>query len=142
MAADRIGPMRAMWAIKSPDGSPMTEPPRYALARHTVRYVGEPVAIVIAETLSDAQDAAERVEIAYEALPAVRDARRAMSRGAPRVHDTAPGNVCFRWMRGDQDKVGAGFAAAAHVVAIDLVNHRVAGAAIEPRAIVAIPPTG
>ncbi len=142
MAADGIGPMRAMWAIKGPDGTPMAEPQRFALARDVVRHVGEAVAIVIAESQVAAQDAAERVEIDYEPLPGVTEGRLAVSPDAPQLHDIAPSNVCFRWVRGDAAKVEAGFAAAAHVVAIDLVNHRIGGAAIEPRAVMAVPPNG
>src|SRR5882757_135798 len=77
MAADGIAPMRPMWAVRSRDGSPMAEPPRFALARDTVRHVGEPVAVVVAETLAQAMDAAERVAVDYETLPAVTDARAA-----------------------------------------------------------------
>lgn len=140
MAADDVGPMRCMWTIKAPDGTPMVEPPRFALARGTVRHVGEPVAIVIAETPDAAQDAAERVGVDYELLPAVTNGTAAGM--FPRLHDGAPSNVCFRWARGDEAKVEAGFAAAVHVVAIDLINHRIGGAAIEPRAVVAVPPGG
>lgn len=142
MAADGIGPMRAMWAIKAPDGTPMAEPARYALARDTVRHVGEPIAIVIADTLVAAQDAAELVAVEYEPLDAVTDGRLAMSPKAPGLHAIAPSNICFRWVRGDTAKVEAGFAAAAHVVEIDLINHRIGGAAIEPRAVTAVPPNG
>jgi len=142
MAADGIGPMRAMWSITAPDGTPMAEPPRFALARDTVRHVGEAVAVVIAETLVAAQDAAERVEIDYEPLPSVTDGRIALSPEAPRLHGIAPSNVCFRWVRGDAAKVDAGFAEAAHIVDIDLINHRIGGAAIEPRAVTAVPPNG
>jgi len=77
MAADGMAPMRPMWAVRSRDGSPMAEPPRFALARDTVRHVGEPVVAVIAETLAQALDAAERVAVDYAPLPAVTDARAA-----------------------------------------------------------------
>ena len=142
MVADGVGPMRAMWAIKGPDGTPMAEPPRFALARDIVRHVGEAVAIVVADTLLAAQDAADLIEIDYEPLVSVTDGRIAVSSDAPQLHEIAPSNVCFRWMRGDAAKVAAGFAAAAHVVKIDLINHRIGGAAIEPRAVAALPPHG
>ena len=142
MEADGVGPMRALWAITSPDGTPMAEPPRWALARETVRYVGEPVAIVVANTLMEAQDAAELVDINYDILCAVTESRLASANDALRLHEAAPSNICFRWMRGDEAKVVAGFTAATHVVAIDLVNHRIAGAAIEPRAVLAVPAAG
>jgi aerobic carbon-monoxide dehydrogenase large subunit len=134
MAADGVLPMRPLWVIRSRDGKEMAQPPRYALARGSVRHVGEPVAAVIAQTRDAAADAAERVAIDYEALPAVTDVRAAQASGAPRLHEAAPGNVCFRWARGDEAAVRAAFQAAPHKVAIDLVNNRLVGAAIEPRA--------
>ncbi len=137
MAADGISPMRPLWIIRSRDGNPMAQPPRYALARGTARHVGEPVVAVIAETRDAAADAAERVTIDYEALPAVTDARAAQARGAPQLHEAAPGNVCFRWARGDEAAVRAAFQTAPHKVTIDLVNNRLIGAAIEPRAVFA-----
>jgi carbon-monoxide dehydrogenase large subunit len=137
MAADRVGPMTTLWPIKSFDGRPMAEPPRWALARGVVRHVGEPVAIVIAETLAQALDAAEAVEVDYEPLPVVVDARAALDPGAPQLHDAAPGNVCFRWARGDEAAVRRAMQAAAHVVRLDLVNNRLIGGAIEPRAALA-----
>jgi aerobic carbon-monoxide dehydrogenase large subunit len=138
MAADRVGPMRALWAIKGIDGKPMAEPPRWALARERVRHVGEPVAIVIAQTREQAIDAAELIETGYEILPAVVDAREAGVAGASELHDSAPGNVCFRWARGDEAAVRAALQTAAHVTRIDLVNNRLIGAAIEPRAVLAV----
>jgi len=142
MRADGVGPMRAMWAIKGPDGAPMAEPDRFALARDAVRYVGEPVAVVIAETATAAQDAAERVSIDYDVLPAQPNAADALSADAARIHDSAPGNVCFRFRRGDAKAVNAIFETAPHVVRLDIVNQRIGGAAIEPRALIAIPPRG
>jgi aerobic carbon-monoxide dehydrogenase large subunit len=137
MAADGMAPMRPMWAVRSRDGAPMAEPPRFALARETVRHVGEPVVAVIAETLPQAADAAERVAIDYEPLPAVTDARAAQAEGAPQLHAAAPGNVCFRWARGDEAAVRKALQSAVHTVAIDVVNNRLVGAAIEPRAVMA-----
>ena len=104
--------MRALWAIRGADGKPMAEPPRWALARGRVRHVGEPVALVIAETREQALDAAELIDVDYEPLPAVIDARVAMAPGAPLLHDEAPGNVCFRWARGDEAAVQRGVAEA------------------------------
>jgi aerobic carbon-monoxide dehydrogenase large subunit len=144
MAADGVLPMRPLWVIRSRDGSEMAQPPRYALARGTVRHVGEPVVAVIGETREAATDAAERVAIDYEALPAVTDVRAAQASGAPRLHEAAPGNVCFRWARGDEAAVRAALAAAPYKVAVDLVNNRLVGAALEPRALFATiePATG
>ena len=137
MAADNVGPMAPLWAIKGADGKPMAEPPRWALARGTVRHVGEPVALVVAETLSQARDAADIVRVDYEPLPTVTDAKAAMRAEAPQLHDAAPGNVCFRFARGDEAAVAKAFAGAAHVVRLDLVNNRLIGAALEPRALLA-----
>jgi aerobic carbon-monoxide dehydrogenase large subunit len=138
MGADQVGPMRPLWAIRSADGSPMAEPPRYALARERVRHVGEPVAAVIGETREQALDAADLVEIGYEALPVVVDAREARAAAAPQLHEAAPQNICFRWARGDEAAVRKAVAAAAHVTRFDLINNRLIGAAIEPRAVLAV----
>jgi aerobic carbon-monoxide dehydrogenase large subunit len=137
MAADKVGPMAPLWAITSADGKPMAEPPRWALARETVRHVGEPVALVVAETLAQARDAADLVDVDYEPLPSVTDAKAAIAAGAPQLHEAAPDNICFRFARGDQAAVAKAFAGAAHVVRLDLVNNRLIGAALEPRALLA-----
>ena len=138
MAADDIKPMRPLWIICSRDGSPMAEPPRFALARDLVRHVGEPIVAVIANTVAQAMDAAERVALRYEVLPAVTDAGTARAGGAPQLHPEAPDNICFRFARGDEARVRGTFASAAHVVALELINNRLVGAAIEPRAILAL----
>jgi carbon-monoxide dehydrogenase large subunit len=137
MEADKVGPMAPLWAIRSADGKPMAEPPRWALARGSVRHVGEAVAAVVAETRAQAQDAAEAVQVDYETLPVVTDGRAALTNDAPQLHETAPGNVCFRWVRGDESAVRQAFERAAHVVGVELVNNRLIGAAIEPRAVLA-----
>jgi aerobic carbon-monoxide dehydrogenase large subunit len=138
MARDGVGPMLCLWPIVSADGAPMKEPPRFALARGRVRHVGEAVAIVVAETRDQALDAAELVAVDYEALPAVTESNAALATGAPLLHDGASGNFSFLWARGDAAAVEQGFAAATHVVEIDLVNNRLVGAALEPRAVIAI----
>jgi len=137
MAADKVGPMAPLWAIASSDGKPMAEPPRWALARGTVRHVGEAVAAVIAETHAQAQAAADLLEVDYEPLPVIVDGRAAMAKNAPQLHDAAPNNVCFRFVRGDEAAVRKAFDGAAHVVRLDLANNRLIGAAIEPRAVLA-----
>lgn len=114
MQADGVGPMRAGWVLPG-----MIEPPRWALARETVRHVGEPVAAVFAETRDLAEDAAERVEVEYQVLPPIEN------------------EPCFRWTRGDAAAVDAAFSKASHVVNLELVNNRVCGGAIEGRGIVA-----
>ena len=138
MATDKIGPMRALWSIRSHDGRAMAEPPRFALARDRVRHVGEPVAAVIAETREQALDAADAIEIDYEIAPAIIDAREATT-AATLLHACAPANVCFRWARGDAAAVSAALQTAAHVTRIELINNRLIGAAIEPRAVIAVP---
>jgi aerobic carbon-monoxide dehydrogenase large subunit len=129
--------MRPLWAIRQADGQVMAEPPRYALARDRVRHVGEPIAAVIAENYVQALDAAELVAIDYAPLPVEVNAAAALAATAPQLHENAPGNVCFRWTRGDEAAVQRAFAQAAHVTRLTLVNNRLIGAAIEPRAVIA-----
>ncbi|MBL8378889.1 MAG: xanthine dehydrogenase family protein molybdopterin-binding subunit [Burkholderiales bacterium] len=138
MAADRVGPMIPLWQIPGADGRRMNEPPRWALSRGTVRHVGEAVAIVIAATRHQALDAAEAVAVEYTVLPATVDLRDAVKPGAPQLHPEAPGNLCVRFERGAKAPVDAAFAAAAHSVEVDIVNHRIICAALEPRAVVAL----
>ncbi|MGC1818556.1 MAG: xanthine dehydrogenase family protein molybdopterin-binding subunit [Casimicrobiaceae bacterium] len=125
------------WLITSVDGTPMKEPPHPVLAKGKVRYVGDHVALVVAETRSQAKDAAELIEVDYEALPAVVNPVDALKPGAPQIHDEAPGNKCYTWSLGDKAAVDAAFAKAAHVTKLDLVNNRLIPNAIEPRAAVA-----
>ncbi|KAA0576570.1 xanthine dehydrogenase family protein molybdopterin-binding subunit [Azospirillum sp. B21] len=134
MEADKVGSLPCGWQIHSKDGSPMKEPPHYPLARDRVRYVGDAVAVVIAETREQARDAAEMVVVDYEEMPAVGSSTRAIAGGAPLVHDDAPDNVCYDWHLGDKAAVDAAFANAAHVAKIDLVNQRLVPNAMEPRA--------
>ena len=114
--------------------APMIVPPRRALARDRVRHVGDPVAFVVADTVQQARDAAERVAVAYRPLLAVVDAREALAAQAPLLWDEAPGNLSYRFERGDKPAVDAAFATAAHIVEIELVNNRLVVAPIEPRA--------
>ena len=109
MAADGIKPMRPLMGhCDRRDGSPMAEPPRFALARGMVRHVGEPIAAVIAETREQAMDAPSASSwLTTRFSRGLRCARRAGS-GAPQLHAGAPGNVCFRWARGDEARVRGG----------------------------------
>jgi carbon-monoxide dehydrogenase large subunit len=125
------------WLITSTDGTPMKEPPHPVLAKDKVRYVGDHVALVIAETRDAAKDAAELIELDYEVLPAVVNVVDALKPGAPQLHDEAPGNKCYTWALGDKAAVDAAFAGAAHVTTLDIVNNRLIPNAIEPRAAVA-----
>ena len=124
------------WLISNPDGSPMKEPPHPVLAQGKVRYVGDHVALVVADTLEQAKNAAEAVQVDYEALPAVIDMRTAAQ--GPALHDAAPDNHCYKWTLGDKAAVDAAFASAAHVTRIDLVNNRLIPNAMEPRAAIGV----
>ncbi|WP_029009863.1 xanthine dehydrogenase family protein molybdopterin-binding subunit [Azospirillum halopraeferens] len=134
MAADGVGSLPCGWLIHNKDGSPMKEPPHHPIARDKVRYVGDPVAVVIAETTAQAKDAAELIVVDYEELPAVASLRAALDEGAAGLHDDAPGNVCYDWHLGDAAAVDAAFAQAAHVTTLELVNNRLIPNAMEPRA--------
>ncbi len=113
--------------------APMIVPPRPALARNRVRHIGDPVAFVVADSLAHARDAAECVLVQYQPLPAVTDARDALAASAPLLWDQAPGNLSFRFQKGDRAAVTAAFAEAAHVVELDLVNNRLIVAPMETR---------
>jgi carbon-monoxide dehydrogenase large subunit len=125
------------WLITSVDSTPMKEPPHPVLAKGKVRYVGDHVALVIAETQNQAKDAAELIDVDYEVLPAVVNVVDALKSGAPQIHDEAPGNKCYTWAIGDKAQVDAAFAKSAHVTKLDIVNNRLVPNAIEPRAAVA-----
>src|SRR5438105_6280190 len=112
-------------------------PPHLPLAVERARYMGDAVAVVIAESPYLARDAADLVEVDYEPLPVVTDAVRAVRPDAPKLHDEAPDNVCFRWTLGDKDKTDAAFRGAARIVKQHFVNHRLIPNAIEPRAALA-----
>ena len=139
MEADGVGPMNSLWQVKDAGGAPMREPPRWALARGRVRHIGEAVAVVIARSRHAALDGAELVEVDYEPLRAVVSAPDAIRPDAPQLHGGAHGNVCLRFARGDEAAVRKAFTQAAHVTRVELVNHRIAGCAIEPRAVIAQP---
>ena len=134
VAADDLGGIPCGWTITSKDGSKMVAPPHPALALGKARHVGDPVAMVIAETRAQAKDAAQLVEVDYDPLPGVAHLNAAVAPGAPPVWDEAPGNVCFDWHLGDPAATEAEFAKADRVVSIDLTNNRIAPNAIEPRA--------
>ena len=127
----KMGGLPCGWLINNPDGSPMKEPPHPVLALGKARHVGDQVAMVIADSLEQAKNAAEAVEVDYEVLPAVVDVRDA-AKGA-QLHDAAPNNHCFKWTLGDKAQVDAAFAAAAHVTKLDLINNRLVPNAMEPR---------
>ena len=128
------GGLKCNLPIKSRDGSPIRYTPRPALATDKVRFVGDPVACVIAKTIAQAKDAVEAVTIDVEPLPAVMSARAAAQPGAPQVWDDVPNNVCLDYHYGDSEKVAAAFASAAHVIKLPMVNQRMVVNSIEPRA--------
>jgi carbon-monoxide dehydrogenase large subunit len=132
--ADKIGAHVCGWTIHSKDGSPMKVGAYPALAHGKALYVGDPVAVVIAETYIQARDAAEKVVVDYGVLPAVIDVASAANPGQPQVHALAPNNTVFNWHVGDKASTDAAFAKAAHVARLDLVNNRLIPNAIEPRA--------
>lgn len=133
LARDGVEPLPFPPLFKRADGSPMTAPPRRALALERARYVGEPVAAVVAATRAQAQDAVEAIAVEYEPLPAVVGARDAVAAGATVVWDPAPDNVAAEIRHGDAAKVEAAFAEAKHVVKRDLVNQRIVASPMEPR---------
>jgi aerobic carbon-monoxide dehydrogenase large subunit len=128
----KMGGLPCGWLITSTDGTPMKEPPHPVLAQGKVRYVGDHVAMVVADTLAQARDAAEAVDVDYDALPAVVDVRDAAK--ATALHDIAPDNHVYKWAIGDKAQVDAVFAKAAKVSTIDLTNNRLIPNALEPRA--------
>jgi len=131
LAADGVGPIPCGFAA---DGGPQNAPPRPALAQGKVRFVGDPVAMVIAETIGQAKDAAELIVVDYGALPACVNTAKAMDASAPLLHEEAPNNLCKAWSLGDKEATDQAFAGAHRVVKLDLINNRKIPNAIEPRA--------
>jgi carbon-monoxide dehydrogenase large subunit len=128
------GPMPAAAPMKGRGGSDQRVPPRFSLSADRVRYVGEPVALVVAETAAQAQDAAEALQIDYRDLPAVIDARAALAANAPQLHASVPGNLVLDFEGGDEAATRAAFARAAKVVSLSAYHTRVVGNPMEPRA--------
>jgi carbon-monoxide dehydrogenase large subunit len=133
LAGDKIGSLICGWMIHSKDGSPMKMAPHPAIAVGKACYVGDPVAVVIAETFAQARDAAEKVVVGYEVLPAVVDPAKAQAAGTAQIHDVAPGNTIYQWHLGDARAANAAIQGAKHVTRIDLVNNRLVPNALEPR---------
>jgi aerobic carbon-monoxide dehydrogenase large subunit len=130
----QVGGLPCGWLVTSKDGSPMIEPAHPLLAQGKVRHVGDPVAVVLAETLAQAKDAADLIDIGYKELPAVVASDEAIKPGKPQLFDAAPNNLCFDWHLGDKAAVDAAFARARHVTRLDLVNNRLVSNPMEPRA--------
>jgi carbon-monoxide dehydrogenase large subunit len=132
MEKDGIGGLPCGWQVHSKDGSPMAEPPHPVLAQGEARHVGDPVAVIVADSLAAARDASELLRVDYTVLPAVTDPADALKPGAPKVWEA--GNLCYDWQLGDAAAVDAALAGASHVARLDLVNNRLVPNAMEPRA--------
>jgi carbon-monoxide dehydrogenase large subunit len=142
LAEDGIPGVPCTWIPPTPPGVDpadwdIAKPAWPALAEDRVRLVGNAVALVLAETVEQARDAAELIEVDYDALPSVSGTAAAAAPDAPQIWEVAPGNVCFNWEDGERDPVDAAFDNAAHVVGLDAINNRVVLAAIETRGVVA-----
>jgi carbon-monoxide dehydrogenase large subunit len=142
LVAAGYGTFKCIVPFKNRDGSEMKKPPRTPLATGKVRFVGDPVAFVVAETLLQAKDAAEAVELDIEPLPAVTDPEDAVRPGAPVLYDEAPDNVALDYHYGDSAQVAAAFAKAAHVTRLKLANSRVVVNPMEPRAALGVHKNG
>ena len=135
--ADGLGEIPCLVPVTNADGTPRGETPRPVLALDRVRFVGDAVAVVVADTRNAAKDAAELIEVDSEAMPAVADARAATRTGAPLVWDGIANNVCFHLALGDRAAVDAAFKRAAKVTRVELVNNRLVANSMEPRVAVA-----
>lgn len=133
LVAAGLGPMPSGAASKNRDGSDMTKPVQPPLTTDKVRFVGDPVAVVVAETWKQAKDGAEAVEVDIEPLPAVTSAAAAAAPRAPLVHEGTPGNVILDFHHGDAEAVAAAFARAAHVTRLRVRNSRIVVCPMEPR---------
>jgi carbon-monoxide dehydrogenase large subunit len=138
LRADGVGHIPFPPAFKRADGSPMAAPPRTPLAEDVVRYVGQPVVAVVAQTRAQAQDAAELAVVEYEDLPCVTDALAAAAPGAPLVWPEASGNIAAEAVYGDSAATEKAFAEAAHVTTLELHNQRLVAVAMEPRACIGV----
>src|SRR6516162_4433518 len=133
LARDGLGTIPCLSAVSNRDQTPSVLPPHSVIARDRVRHVGDTVAMVVAENVAAARDAAELIAVDYEPLPAAVDTARALDSGQPLVWDTAPGNLCFDWEVGDGAAVARAMTAARHRIVLDLVNNRVVVHSMEPR---------
>ncbi|MGF6257914.1 xanthine dehydrogenase family protein molybdopterin-binding subunit [Ensifer sp. LBL] len=138
LLADGIGNLICGWMIHSKDGSPMKMGAWRPLAHETVRYVGDAVAIVVADSVAEARDAAEAVVVEYQELAVVIDASKALEAGQPQLHPEAPGNLIFDWQIGDEAATDKAIGAAAHVTEITIHNNRLSPNPMEPRAALGI----
>ncbi len=130
-----IGGLPCGWCVTDRDGKPMQEPAHPVLAQGKVRHVGDPIAVVVAETYEQARDAAEAVEVDIKELPAVIDMKAALKPGAPKVHDDLKSNLCYDWgfVEDNREAVDKAIKGAHHVTTLELVNNRLIPNAMEPR---------
>ncbi|MEC9310361.1 MAG: xanthine dehydrogenase family protein molybdopterin-binding subunit, partial [Pseudomonadota bacterium] len=130
-----VGSIPCGWQVTDRHGEPMQEPAHPVLAQGKVRYVGDAIAAVVAESREEARDAAEAIELDIEELPAVIDMKEAVKEGAPKVHDDLTSNLCYDWGFVEENKpaVEEAFANAAHVTTLELVNNRLVANPMEPR---------
>ena len=142
LSADGVGPLPCGAAAVVATEEPLIVPPRQALADGRVRHVGDPVAFVVAESLPAALDALELIEVDYAPLPAVTDSVEALRDGAPQLWPQAPGNLPYRFHKGDAAAVEKAFEQASHIVELKIKNNRVAPAPTETRAALAVHDTG
>lgn len=130
-----LGNLATAMPAQNADGTPGNYPTLPHLARGVVRYVGQPVAMVVAVTLAEARAAAEEIMVDYDELPVVVDGTKALDANAPVLHDDAPGNLAYDWAVGDAAATDAAFASAAHISRMRIVNPRIIVNAVEPRAV-------
>ena len=128
------GTLQSALPFKSKDGTDLKKPPRAALPTDKVRFVGDPIACVVATTIAEAKDASEAIEVDIESLPAITTPAQAVAKGAPAIFDDVPGNVCLDFHYGDSEKVEAAFAGAKYKVKLTIQNTRMIVNTIEPRA--------
>ena len=138
-AADKLGPLICGWMVNSRDGSPMKMAPHPALAAGKVSHVGDAYAVVIAQTLAQAKDAAEKIVTDFEVLPAVTDPAQAQAKGSVQIHEVAPANTIYNWHIGDPDANAAAMKKAKHVTKLDFINNRLVPNALEPRSAKIVP---
>ncbi len=137
LTGDGIGNIICGWAVTQKDGSGMNMGAWSALATNKVRYVGDAVAVVIADSIEQARNAAEAVEVDYKILPAVAQSVDALASGAPEIHENAPGNVVFDWEIGELAPTDAALEGAAHITEMEITNNRLAPNPMEPRSAIA-----
>jgi len=139
--AAEVNHLPCLLPLENQDGSPMAQPPRPVICADKVRHVGDNVAFVVAETLVQAKDAAELIDVDYDMLGAVVDTAGAADAGQAQIHGEAANNTCFDWAYGDADTVAAAFAKAAKTVELEIVNNRLIVNTMEPRGVIAAPAT-